>query len=82
MIQVQTSFYKTDNTFSSPKKSSYFSSIGDGTRYVVDKVKSVGDYIFKERDVRETDTAYYRDDSIDDMLSYNLASTGIYLIFH
>ncbi|CAG2205446.1 HSPA1s [Mytilus edulis] len=73
---VQTSFYKTGNTFSSPKKSSYFSSIGGGTRYVVDKVKSVGDYIFKDRDVRETDTAYYRDDSIDDMLSYHSASTG------
>ncbi|XP_071133573.1 uncharacterized protein [Mytilus edulis] len=73
---VQTSFYKTGNTFSSPKKSSYFSSIGDGTRYVVDKVKSVGDYIFKDRDVRETDTAYYRDDSVDDVLSYHSASTG------
>ncbi|VDI59027.1 poly [ADP-ribose] polymerase [Mytilus galloprovincialis] len=70
---VQKCFYKTGNTFSSP---SYFSSIGDGTRYVVDKVKSVGDYIFKDKGVRETDIAYYRDDSVDDVLSYHSPSTG------
>ncbi|XP_063404029.1 uncharacterized protein LOC134687564 [Mytilus trossulus] len=67
------SFYKTAGK---KKSTSYFSSIGDSTRYVVDKVKSVGDYIFKDRGVREADIAYYRDDSVGDILSYHSASTG------
>lgn len=74
--QAQECFYMRANDYSPKKSASYFSSIGDGTRYVVDKVKSVGDYVFKDRCVREKDIAYYRDDSIDDMLSYHRASTG------